>query len=118
MSEIQTTSTAVPEKSSRHFLSAETDFNSWTSLKPFYENLKARVFSNVKDLQSWLGDLSELDAAVSEHLGWLYIRMTCNTQDKNALDAYTHFVSEIQPVLAEYDDAFNRKLLETEFEKE
>jgi oligoendopeptidase F len=113
MSDLQTTSTAVPEKSSRHFLSTETEFSSWESLKPFYENLKARTFSALSDLKSWLKDLSELDAAVSEHIGWLYIKMTCNTQDKSASNAYTYFVSEIQPLIAEYDDEFNRKFLES-----
>jgi oligoendopeptidase F len=117
MSETQTTSTAVPVKSSRHFLSAETDFNSWESVKPFYDNLQSRTFKNIDDLQLWLKDLSELDAAISEHVGWLYIRMTCNTQDKAAADAYTNFVSTIQPQIAEYDDIFNRKLLDSEFTK-
>ena len=113
MNGIQTTSTAVPEKSSRQFLPAEADFNSWESLKPFYENLASRNFGNSGELRTWMKDLSELDAAVSEHLGWLYIRMTCDTQDKNASDAYTHFVSEIQPRMAEFDDTFNRKLLDS-----
>jgi len=118
MSDIQTTSTAVPEKNSRRFLSKDTDFNSWTSLKPFYEELKSRMLPGIDSLKSWLADLSELDAAVSEHVGWLYIRMTCNTQDKSATDAYTHFVSEIQPAIAEFDDAFNRKLLENPMKAE
>jgi len=118
MGETQTSSTAVPERSSRHFLTAETDFNSWDSLKPFYDNLQSRTFENLHDLQSWLQDLSELDASISEHLGWLYIRMTCNTQDKVATDAYTQFVSAIQPLTAEYDDIFNRKLLDSPFTNE
>lgn len=118
MSGIQTTSTAVPEKNSRHFLAVATDINSWEALKPFYESLKAREIQSLDDLKNWLGDLSELDAAVSEHMGWLYIRMTCNTQDKTASEAYTHFVSEIQPKIAEFDDEFNRKLLGNKFKGE
>ena len=82
MGDTQIISTAVPERSSRHFLSAGTDFNSWDSLKPFYDNLQSRTFQSLGDLQMWLQNLSELDAAISEHLGWLYIKMTCNTQDK------------------------------------
>ncbi len=116
MSDIQTT-TAVPEKSSRHFLSKETNFSSLESLLPYYENLKSREINSVDAQKKWLGDLSELDSALSEHVGWLYIRMTCNTQDKLASDAYTNFVSAIQPVIAEYDDALNRKLLESNFKE-
>lgn len=115
---LQTTSTAVPEKNSRLFLAADIDFSSWESLKPFYENLKSRNFNTIGDMKSWLRDLSELDAAVSEHVGWLYIKMTCNTQDKIASEAYTNFVSEIQPLIAEYDDAFNRKFLDSPVKNE
>ncbi len=87
-------------------------------MKPYYQSLKARDFHDITDLKKWLVDLSELDAAVSEHLGWLYIHMTCNTQDKTASDVYTHFVSEIQPLVAEYDDEFNRKLLDCKLKDE
>ena len=93
MSEIQSASAAVPLKNSRHFLSQEIDFNTFGSLKPVYENLSARTPLTIDELKAWLRDLSELDAAVSEHLGWLYIRMTCNTQDYNAGSAYSRVVS-------------------------
>ena len=95
MNETQTT--AVPNKSSRKFIGDIVDFDSWKSLQPYYDDLKNRSLASLSDLKKWIADFSELDAAVSEHLGWLYIRMTCNTQDKKLSVAYSHFVTEIQP---------------------
>src|SRR5438105_4405196 len=100
------------------FLPSDINYDSWPSLQPWYDNLKTRTFHSVHDLHQWLLDLSELDSNVSEHLGWLYIKMTCDTQNKKASDAYKNFVSNIQPVIAEYDDAFNRKLIASEFHKQ
>lgn len=44
--------------------------------------------------------------------------MSINTKDKAALDAYTFFVSEIQPKMAPYSDAFNNKLVNSSFKSE
>lgn len=106
------------EVSNKTFVPDNLNYDSWESLHPFYDNLKERSFSSVGDLKQWLLDLSDLDAAVSEHLGWLYIKMTCDTQDKLASQAYANFVTDIQPHISEYDDAFNKKLVATDFKKQ
>src|SRR5436190_24158806 len=112
------TQTAVPEKNSRKFIGNMVDFDSWKSLKPYYDDLKSRSLASLNELKKWIADFSEVDAAVSEHLGWLYIRMTCNTMDKKLSDAYNYFVTEIQPEIAPYDDELNKKFLACEFTKE
>jgi oligoendopeptidase F len=111
----ETQSPAVQHKSRRHFITEGIDFDSWKSLHPYYENLKNHSLNSLDELKKWIADFSELDAAISEHLGWLYIRMTCDTQDKKLSDAYNHFVSEIQPLIAPYDDELNKKFLACEF---
>jgi len=108
----------VSPKQGRHFLSADINFDSWQLVKPWYENLKNRPLNSVDDLHQWLLDLSELESAVSEHLGWLYITMTCNTQDRNAADAYRNFVTNIQPLISEYEDELNRKLIACTYHKQ
>src|SRR6266498_1512337 len=113
MSEVQVT--AVPKKSSRKYIADNVDFDSWKSLQPYYDDLKSRPLSSLTDLTKWIADFSELDAAVSEHLGWLYIRMTCDTTDERITDAYNYFVTEIQPEIAPYDDELNKKFLGCEF---
>jgi oligoendopeptidase F len=116
MSEVQVT--AVPKKSSRKFIADNVDFDSWKSLQPYYDDLKSRPLNSLADLKHWIADFSELDAAVSEHLGWLYIHMTCNTMDEKLSDAYNYFVTEIQPKIAPYDDELNKKFLACEFKSE
>src|SRR5438552_23381 len=106
MSEVQ--GMPVAAKSPNRFLPEDIDYNSWNSLQRWYDDLKYRQLNSADDLQKWIADLSELDSNVSEHMGWLYITMTRDTRDKAATEAYTHFVSEIQPHIAEYDDEMNR----------
>jgi oligoendopeptidase F len=110
--------TAVPQKNSRKYIGAKVDFDSWNSLQPFYDDLKNRPISSLDELKKWIIDFSELDAAISEHLGWLYIRMTCDTMDKKLSNAYNYFVTEIQPKVAPYDDELNKKFLASEFKSQ
>ena len=37
--------------------------------------------------------------------------MTCDTKDEKAAKAYADFVENIQPVINEYDDKLNKKLM-------
>ena len=108
----------LPQKEKRNFIPEDLDFNSWEALEPVYSELKARPINSFNDLNEWLSDQSELDSAIQEHAGWLYIRMTCNTQDKQATDAYVHFVNEIQPKIAPFEDELNRKFNQCSFKNE
>ncbi|HRH66210.1 MAG TPA: M3 family oligoendopeptidase, partial [Bacteroidia bacterium] len=93
------TSTTVnaPEKIRRNFLPANLDLQNWESLAPYYLDLQERNLDSLQSLHKWLADITELESVVSEHIGWLYIRMTCDTTDKNLTEAYTHFVENINP---------------------
>ena len=108
----------IPEKKARHFLPESVNLDSWADIEPFYRDLKSRKINSGNDLKKWLDDTSELSAAIQEHAGWLYIRMTCDTRDKNATDAYVFFVNEIQPNIAPFDDALNKILMDSAFKKE
>ena len=87
----------VVSEKKRSFLPSSIDFGKWEDLEPLYKDLSERNINDASGLKKWLTDMSELDSAVSEHLGWLYIRMTCDTQDKKLSDAYTYFIEEINP---------------------
>ena len=108
----------LPQKEKRHFISDDLNFDSWEALEPVYAGLKSRSIASFGDLNDWLSDLSELDSAIQEHAGWLYIRMTCDTQNKAATDAYVHFVNNIQPKIAPFEDELNRKFNACSFKKE
>jgi oligoendopeptidase F len=108
----QTISTAPPI---RKFLGEEFELSTWESVKPFYENLVGRTIENAQDLRKLFADRSELESYLSENFAWRYIKMTCDTSDKEVKAHFDQFVSEIQPQLAEYDDILNKKTLESPY---
>src|SRR5690606_35143586 len=93
----------------RTFLPADFKVTGWDSLKSYYENLLEREIHSVEDLRQWFKDRSELESVVDEDAAWRYIRMTCDTNDKEKLDAFTFYVNEIEPKIAPYADKLNRK---------
>ena len=99
----------------RKFLGEEFELSTWESVKPFYENLVSRSIENVQDLRKFFADRSELESYLSENFAWRYIKMTCDTADKEVKAHFDQFVGEIQPQLAEYDDILNKKTLENPF---
>lgn len=103
------------EKLKRQFIPQEFTFESWESIEPFFDDLLQREIENVNGLQKWLKDLSELEALIEEEGAWRYIRMTINTADKKAAQAYKTFISEVQPKVAPLSDQLNRKLVENPF---
>lgn len=109
---------AIPIPAKRKFVPADLVIDSWRSLEPFYKNLEQREVNSLQSLNSWLYDLSELETVVQEHVGWLYIKMTCDTRDSKLSDAYTFFVNEINPHIEPYNDRLNRKFVESPAAKE
>lgn len=103
------------EKPKRHFVKEDLAINSWESIQPYFEDLLNRDISNKSDFESFLSDLSELEAILEENLAWRYIKMTIDTRDEALSKDYTLFVTEIQPKLAPYDNKLNRKLIDSPF---
>ena len=62
-------------------------------------------------LRQWILDWSELESVLGEVSCRRYVAMTCNTADENAAKAYTDFVENVQPIMNEYDDKLNKKLV-------
>src|ERR1019366_5460338 len=87
-------------------------------LEPYFKNLVERSINSVDDLQHWLKDMSELEAAVSEDACWRQIKMTCDTANKALEDSFTFFMMEIQPKIQPYADVLNKKLIASPFTAE
>ncbi|MFN8353354.1 MAG: M3 family oligoendopeptidase [Spirosomataceae bacterium] len=96
----------------RRFLPQGFEFKTWEDLKPYFEQLQNEEILDVEHLRDWFKSRSELESYLSENFAWRYIRMTCNTADQAAQQQYQQFVTEIQPHIAPYDDAFNKKAIE------
>ena len=85
-----TTHTFVPE---------EFDASTWGALEPHYSDLQSREVTTREELEAWLLDRSDLDAAAGETRANLYIRMTCYTDDEQAAGAWTAYLDEVPPKL-------------------
>lgn len=107
--------TILPQRPARQFISESFTITTWETLKPWFDNLADRPILSADDLRKWLRDRSELESAISEDLGWRYIKMTCYTEDKALLERYQDFVENIQPKIAPVSDQLNRKVADSPF---
>ncbi|MFB9864673.1 M3 family oligoendopeptidase [Rufibacter immobilis] len=106
---------ALPKRKTRQYLPEDFEVTDWASLEPIFEELKNREITSLPDLEKWIADRSELESVLSENMAWRYIKMTCDTRDEALTQAFQFFVTEIEPKASPYDDAFNRKLVESPF---
>ncbi|GAB3526724.1 M3 family oligoendopeptidase [Pontibacter brevis] len=112
---MQTTELAIPKRKPRVYLEEDFQIESWQTLQPYFDELKARRINSVEELEKWMQDRSELESVLSEDLGWRYIRMTCDTQNEETTKAFQYFVSEIEPQIAPYDHELNLKLMHSPY---
>lgn len=105
--------TSIP----RSFLPTDFKVTNWEGLEPYFKELLERPLPTKEDLEKWLKDMSELEAVVGEDAAWRQIRMTCDTENKELENAFTFFVTEIQPKMQPYADKLNRKLVDNEYTK-
>lgn len=84
----------------RKFVSSELTIDSFDKLLPYFEDLKTRDLSRNANIWQWLNDKSELESVLSEDLAWRYIKMNCDTSNKDLADSFNFFVAEIEPKLA------------------
>ncbi len=112
---METKQVTTPPKIVRNFLPEKLIVDSWKTVEPFFIDLKDRKISNISEYKKWWLDRSELESALSEDLAWRYIRMTCDTSNKNLVDSYQFFISEIEPHVAPYMNEFNDKAIKSEF---
>ena len=98
-------------RTARKFLPGELVIDQWPGIEPFFLRLNERDITAKADLELWLRDWSELEAAIDEEAAWRYIRMTCDTRDQQAAQRYQDFVTGLVPKVEEWKDRLNRKLM-------
>ncbi len=101
----------IPAKLRRNFFPKNFVVRSWESVEPFYKELQQRQINSLRDLEKLLSDRSEIEAVMSEDLGWRYIRSSCDTSSEEYQKSYHFFVEEIDPPTAPYRNAFNKKVI-------
>jgi oligoendopeptidase F len=108
----------ILERRERKFLPVDFTVTDWENLKPYFELLLHRDLSTKEQLETWLQDVSELEAVISEDACWRQIRMTCDTTDKALEASFTYFCMEIEPKMKPLAFQMNQKLLECPFIEE
>ncbi len=99
----------LPAYQKRVFVPENADLTDLTTVVGLYEKLEMKPITSVQDLEHWLIERSELDAALSQAGSILYIRMTCQTDDSTYAGAYTRFVETIPPAVKPVNDRLNHK---------
>ncbi len=99
------------KKNNRSFVANDLNISTWDSIKVYFENLVQRTIATKEEFIQWLEDKSELEAVIEEDAAWRYIKMTIDTRDEALNEAYTFFVTKIEPELAPYADLLNKKLI-------
>ena len=83
----------------RAFVPPAIDLGNWPQIAPLFDQLEARAAQAVSaaELERWLLDWSELNAAMDEESARRYIAMTCHTDNAEAEQAFLHFVEQVEP---------------------
>ncbi|WP_442795104.1 M3 family oligoendopeptidase [Pelobium manganitolerans] len=102
------------QKTPRTYLPQNLNID-WESLAPIFDELKQRPLSSLAQLEQWLKDKSELEAALEEDFAWRYIKMTCDTANEDLVKSFQYFATEIEPKIAPIANELNKKLVESEF---
>lgn len=87
----------------------------WEHLAPIFDELRNRDINNVEELEQWLKDKSELEAALEEDFAWRYIKMSCDTSNENLVKDFQYFATEIEPKISPIANELNKKLTESKF---
>ena len=102
-------------KNKRTFVAENLVIDSWEKIKPSFEDLVNRSIDTKENYKKWLVDKSELEAVLEEDAAWRYIKMTIDTRKEELSEAYTFFVTKIQPELAPFEDKLNKKMIDSAF---
>lgn len=102
------------QKKTRTYIPNDLEIK-WENLEPLYKDLCNRQINSVEELELWLQNRSELEAALEEDFAWRYIRMTCDTANEELLKNFQYFATEIEPKTAPYSNELNKKLVSSEW---
>src|SRR5882724_6479263 len=102
-----------PQTFPRRWLPAGTDLTTWEAIEPWYRRLLDRPVSSARELEEWLFDVGELNAAVGQEGVRRYIAMTCQTDDPEREAAYLAYVRDIEPRLKPLQNEIRARYLDS-----
>ncbi|MBK8847761.1 MAG: M3 family oligoendopeptidase [Bacteroidetes bacterium] len=99
----------------RTFVSNSLEIKTWSDIEHYFIDLEQRQINSLSDFLLWLTNRSELETVIAENLAWRYIRMTCYTDNKTYEEAYTFFITELDPKISPYNNKLNIKFIQSPF---
>lgn len=87
----------------------------WENLAPIFGELQNRTINSVTELEQWLKDRSELEAALEEDFAWRYIKMSCDTTNEQLVKDFQYFATEIEPKISPLNNELNKKLVDSPY---
>lgn len=90
-------------------------FITWESLAPLFTELQHREINSADQLEQWLKDRSELEAALEEDFAWRYIKMSCDTANEELVKNFQYFAEEIEPKISPLSNELNKKFSESAY---
>ncbi|MCK5581053.1 MAG: M3 family oligoendopeptidase [Candidatus Omnitrophica bacterium] len=95
----------------RGFVPEDAELRDKETVISLYQALIDRHISSSQDLEKWIMDRSELEAAIDQAGSILYIQMTCHTDHEEYARNYTHFMENIIPAVKPLENALDQKYL-------
>ncbi len=95
----------------RRFVPDQAGLGNVDEVVALYRRLLNTFIGSAQNLETWLQDRSELEAALEQHGTLLYIRMTCQTDDEARAKAYRDFIEQVVPAVKPLADQLNLKYL-------
>ena len=87
----------------------------WENLEPLFTELQNREITSTAELEHWLKDRSELEAALEEDFAWRYIKMSCDTANEELVKNFQYFATEIEPKISPFANELNKRFVESPF---
>ena len=103
----------APDAHPRRWLPEDVELKTWEQIEPWYRRLLDRPIDSPEELESWLFDVGELNAAVGQEGVERYIAMTCQTDDPEREAAHLAFVRDIEPKLKPLQNAIREQYLDS-----
>lgn len=95
----------------RKFISEPAELGNWDQLSAYFDKLEHRTITSPADLEQWILDLSELEAAIGEEGTIRHIKMTCFTEDETLERSFLDYIENILPKTRPRYFELNRKYL-------
>jgi oligoendopeptidase F len=107
--------TYAPEQFPHLWLPEVVDLEQWEVIEPWYRKLLDRPIGSAQELETWLRDVGELNAAVGQEGVKRYVAMTCQTDDPAREEAHLRWIRDVEPKLKPLQNELRSRYLDSPF---